>query len=141
MRTSLVVLIAVLLVIPASAKSRRDVYPLSCDVLWTAVKNTLNHPRDYGILSVNDLSLRASFLVVGNLVQYTDRVALSEQDGGCKLDLRMLQVGSDNSDERGFRKRLKRSLVKLEAARTAMLEAAKTAPAGESAPEAVIGQH
>jgi len=69
MRTGLTVLVALFLVIPAYGKSKRDVYPLSCDVLWTAVKTTLENPKDYGILWENDLNLRASFIVVGNLVK------------------------------------------------------------------------
>jgi hypothetical protein len=117
---------------PANAKSNRDVYPMSCDALWRAVKAALENPRDYGILSLNDLKLRASFVVVGNLVQYTDRITLTEQDQGCRMDLQMFQVGSDNSDERGFRHRLKRSLMKL--------EAAEPTSAGEAKPTSLIGQ-
>jgi len=132
MRNYLKVLIALFFVIPANAESKRDVYPLSCDALWTAIKATLDNPRDYGILSVNDLNLHASFIVVGSLVQYTDRITLSEQSNGCKMKLRMLQVGPDNSDERGFRKRLKRSLAKV--------ETAKSGSAGDSKPEALMGQ-
>ena len=123
MRTALIVLIVLLaffLVIPANAKSNRDVYPVSCDVLWTAIKNTLENPRDYGVLSVNDLQFRASFVVVGNLVMYTDRVALTERDNGCAMKLMMLQVGADNTDERGFRKRFSKALLKLQTAKPAM---------------------
>ena len=132
MRTLLTILIASFLVLPASAKSKRDVYPMACDVLWTAVKNALDSPRDYGVLSENDLSLQASFVVVGNLVKYTDRITLEEEDGGCRMNLRILQVGADNTDERAFRKRLKKSLAKL--------EAAKPAPAGQPKAAAVMGQ-
>ena len=116
MRTALIALLAWFLALPAHAKSKRDVYPISCDVLWTAVKNTLNSTGNYAVLSVNDLAFHASFNVIGNLVKYTDRVTLLEQDGGCRMDLQVLQVGADNSDERGFRKRLKLSLGKLEQA-------------------------
>jgi len=116
MRMVFAVLLALFLVIPANAKSNRDVYPVSCDVLWTAVKNTLGNPRDYGILSVNDLQFRASFVVVGNLVMYTDRVALTERNNGCAMKLTMLQVGADNTDEHGFRKRFGKALAKLQAA-------------------------
>lgn len=120
-------LIALLLVVPANAKPKRDVYPISCDELWTAVKKTLNSPGNYGVLSVNDLTLHASFNVIGDLVKYTDRVTLIEQNGGCKMDLQMLQVGSDNSDERGFRKRLKRTLATIEHAKPLLPEEPKSA--------------
>jgi len=126
------VLLALFVAVPAYAKSKRDVYPMPCDVLWSAVKNTLENPKDYGLLAVNDLTLRASFMVVGNLVRYTDRVALSEEDGSCRMDLRMLQVGPDNSDERGFRHRLKRSLAKV--------QTLKSRSAGEPQPAVLMGQ-
>lgn len=132
MRRIFAVLLALLVVVPAYAKPKRDVFPMPCDVLWSAVKNTLENPKDYGLLAVNDLTLRASFMVVGNLVRYTDRVALIEEGGGCRMDLRMLQVGPDNSDERGFRHRLKRSLAKV--------ERAKSGASGESQPAAPMGQ-
>ncbi|WP_109486719.1 hypothetical protein [Occallatibacter savannae] len=105
---------------------------MPCDVLWTAVKNTLNTPDNYGVLAVNDLALHASFNVIGNLVKYTGRVTLIEQDGGCRMNLQMLQVGADNSDERGFRKRLKRSLAKI--------EQAKPVPLRDERPALVVGQ-
>lgn len=143
-RRVFVVLLALFVVTRANAKSKRDVYPMSCDVLWSAVKETLQNPRDYGVLWVNDLNQSASFVVVGNLVRYTDKIALLGQDGGCKMKLTMLQVGPDNSDMRGFRNRLKRSLAKqLEAAK--QLAAArqletKPASASESKPTPFMGQ-
>lgn len=132
MHRILSVLLASFVSVPAFARSKRDVFPMPCDVLWSAVKNTLQNPKDYGLLAVNDLTMRASFMVVGNLVRYTDRVALTEVDGGCRMDVRMLQVGPDNSDLRGFRHRLKRSLAKV--------EKAKNGSASESQPAAPMGQ-
>jgi hypothetical protein len=132
MRKSLAVLLALIVAAPAYAKSKPDVFPVPCNVLWSAVKNTLENPKDYGLLAVNDLTMRASFMVVGNLVRYSDRVALTEEGGGCRMDLRMLQVGPDNSDTRGFRHRLKRSL--------AIVEKAKSGSAGESQPPSPVGQ-
>lgn len=132
MRKSLAVLLALIVAVPAFAKSKRDVFPIPCDVLWSAVKNTLENPKDYGLLAVNDLTLKASFMVVGNLVRYTDRVALTEEDGGCRMELRMLQVGPDNSDERGFRHRLRRSLSKV--------ENATSGSEGQSRPAVPMGQ-
>lgn len=92
---------------------------MSCDMLWSAVKGTLKNPNDYAILGLNDLSLKAWFIVVGDLKTYTDHVELTPQGNSCAMKLAMYQIGSDNSDERGFRHRLKRSLAKVEAANTA----------------------
>ena len=41
--------------LPAIAKPT-DVYPVSCNQLWTAVKDTLDTPHNYSILSENDLT-------------------------------------------------------------------------------------
>jgi hypothetical protein len=101
---------------PASAKPR-DVYPVSCDSLWTAVKDTLDNPHNYGIQSINDVDWKASFVVVGNLTSYTDKVALTPKDGGCAMEATILEVGPDNQDWRQFHRRLGQSLTKLEAAK------------------------
>jgi hypothetical protein len=116
MRFALVTLLALSVAVPAHAKSNHDVYPMSCDMLWAAVKGALNNPNDYAILGVNDLSQKAWFIVVGDLKSYTDNVAVTPQGNGCAMKLAMYQIGSDNSDERGFRHRLKRSLAKVQAA-------------------------
>ena len=101
---------------PALAKPR-DVYPVSCNDLWAAVKDTLGDTRNYGILSMNDIAQKASFIVVGNLTTYTDKVALTAGDGGCAMKATILEVGSDNPDWRQFHNRLAKSLAKLQAAK------------------------
>jgi hypothetical protein len=101
---------------PALAKPR-DVYQVSCDDLWGAVKDTLSNPNNYGISSVNDLEQKASFVVIGDLVVYTDRVALTAKDGGCAMRTTILEDGPDNPDWRQFHHRVERSLAKLQAAK------------------------
>ena len=51
---------------PVRAESK-NVYPVSCNELWAAVHDTLDNPRNYGILSMNDAEQKARFVVVGNL--------------------------------------------------------------------------
>jgi hypothetical protein len=101
---------------PALAKPR-DVYPVSCDDLWAAVKDSLGNPGNYGIESMNDVDRKASFIVVGNLVAYTDHVALTAEGGGCAMKATFFQVGADDSDYRLFHHRLTKSLAKLQAAK------------------------
>jgi hypothetical protein len=112
------VLFMLLLAVPASAKPR-DVFPVSCEDLWSAVNLTLSDQGNYRVASVDDLNMRVSFIVVGNLTTYTDRVALNTLETGCQMKLAITQVGSDDSDARGFRKRLAKSLAKVEAAKSA----------------------
>lgn len=122
-KTLVVVLFVLFSTIPAFAKSH-DVYPVSCDVLWAAAKDVLQNPKDYSVVAMDEAGEKALFIVVGELTAYTDTVALTERDDGCAMNLRILQVGSDNADERGFRRRLGKSLAKAQAATPAKPRAA-----------------
>lgn len=113
-RKFLVVLLVLLPAVPALAKSDPDYYPMSCDVLWTAVKSTLNNPADYNVIMSDDLNFRVSFVVVGNLTVYKDVVILRSKDKGCSIKVNITQVGSDNSNERSFRGRLKRAVARMQ---------------------------
>ena len=112
---------------PTLAKSR-DVYPVSCEDLWAAVKHTLESPRDYGVVSMSDVEQKASFTIIGNLTLYTDKIALPAKDGGCAMKATFLQEGPDDSDWRQFHHRLDRSLARLQAAK---LKPAVTSPGQE----------
>ena len=108
--------LALVVAVPALAKPS-DVYPVPCNDLWSAVKDTLNNPGNYGVLSMNDLALKASFTVVGNLAPYTDKISLSANGGGCAMQSTFLELGNDNSDWRQFHHRLQKSLAKLQASK------------------------
>lgn len=113
-RKTLAFLLLLLPAVPALAKSDPGFYPVSCDVLWTAVMKTLNNPRDYNIIVSDDVHYRAAFVVVGDLTVYKDVVILSSKDKGCSMKLNITQVGSDNSNERSFRGRIKRTLARMQ---------------------------
>jgi len=99
---------------PAFAKPG-GFYPVSCDNLWAAVKTTLDNPSNYGIQSLDDARLRASFVIVGSISHYTQRVALSAEGGGCLADATILEIGPDNTEWRLFQHRLAKSVSKLQA--------------------------
>ncbi len=109
--TSLIMLIVAA---PALAKPI-DFYPASCDEVWAAVKVTLDNPNHYGISWMNDAKQRASFVVVGDLVLYTQKVALEPKDNGCRVNATMIELGPDNLEWRQFQHRTARSLAKLQA--------------------------
>lgn len=113
-RKLLTVLLLLLPAVPALARSNPDYYPIPCDVLWTAVMSTLNNPSNYSVIVSDDLNRRASFVVIGDLTVYRDVVTLKSQDKGCIARLNITQVGSDNSNERSFRGRLKRTLARMQ---------------------------
>jgi len=92
---------------------------MSCDDLWVAVKDTLGNKSDYSLASVNDLDLHASFLVVGDLIVYTDRVTLFVKGDGCAIKEDIKEVGAENPNTRQFHKRLEKTLEKLQMAKAA----------------------
>jgi len=112
----LVIPICMLVVVPAHAKSK-DVYPVSCDTLWTAVKDTLAAPHVYGIMSMNDEAQKASFFFIGDLDPFTDRIALTAKGASCEIKSTFLELGPDNLEWRQFHHRVARSLSKLQAAK------------------------
>jgi hypothetical protein len=114
-KTLIVVCFALLFSTPTFAKSH-DVFPLSCDVLWNAVKDTLANQNDYSVIAMDEAGQKASFVVVGETTPYRDLIALTAKGVECSMKLTVLQVGPDNSDERGFRKRLGKALARLQAA-------------------------
>lgn len=123
------------LAVPAFAKPKgtgpvNGVYPLSCDDLWTAVKDTLGNKANYALGSVNDLDLRASFIVVGDLIIYTNRVTLLPKEGGCTIKEDIHEVGAENVTWRAFHKRLGQTLARMRAAKSA--GAAKSTDAAKS---------
>jgi hypothetical protein len=126
---------ALLWTVPAFSKPNdvhrvKDVYLVSCDDLWVAVKDTLHNRSNYGLSSVNDLDLRASFIVIGDRFLYTDRVALVEKNGGCEMKIDVGDIGAENTNWRQFRSRVERSLAKLQSAK------AKDAPNATGKPKA-----
>ncbi|HWE83454.1 MAG TPA: hypothetical protein VG267_00815 [Terracidiphilus sp.] len=103
---------------PKTAEPVKGVYPVSCDDLWAAVKNTLGNRANYALESVNDLDLHASFIVIGDLIVYTDRVTLIPKEGGCSIKEDIGEVGAENVNWRAFHKRLGQSLAKMRAAKS-----------------------
>ena len=112
--------------VPMVADSK-DVYPVSCSDLWVAVKGALDHPGDYSVLVEDETLMRAAFVVVGERVQYTEKVALVDKGTACALKANITEVGADNLNWRHFHKLLDKALAKLKAAKPAAAPAATPA--------------
>lgn len=114
----------------------KGVYPVSCDELWAAVKETLRNHNNYGLGGLNDLDLRASFIVIGDLWVQTDRVALVEKGNGCEMKADVADIGAENTNYRQFRGRVERELARMESAKE------KTPPDPSAQPKSPVGpQH
>jgi hypothetical protein len=101
---------------PAFAKPV-DVYPVSSNDLWAALKATLGDEGNYAVILEDDAAQRAWFVVVGARGHYTQKVALRTKNGGCTANATVLELGPDNGDWRQFQHHLRRSLAKLQAAK------------------------
>lgn len=122
-RTIAAALVFLSLAVPAFSKpievhANKGVYPVSCDDLWAAVKDTIKNRDNYGLSSLNDLDLKASFIVIGDPFLYTDRVGLLEKNGGCEMKTDIGDIGAENTNYRQFRTRVQRSLGRLQEAKT-----------------------
>jgi hypothetical protein len=114
-----VVLLLFVLAVPAFAKPRNDVYPVSCSDLWDAVKDTLGNAGNYRVMAIDDVAMSASYLIVGATQQHVNSVELNPKDNGCQLQVKAPESVSMSDDETPFRKRVGQSLAKLNPAKPA----------------------
>ena len=113
------VLVTLLAVLPAFAKSNKDLYPVACTELWAAVHDTLGNPANYTVQVIDDEKQTALFTVTGATRVLLNSLALAPENGGCRLDLKIKNTDFAINDEGAFRKRLDRSLTRVEAPRAA----------------------
>ena len=105
------------LTLPALAKTHKDNYELSCNVLWPAVKDTLRNSGKYGIISISNDEMTASYNIGGNLTgKRTNTVLLNTTGGGCEMQIQTAYSGLGNNDAGDFKKRVDTSLDKLKKA-------------------------
>lgn len=116
-RRMVVTLLLLLPAISAFGKARNDTYPTPCSQVWDAVKATLANPTDYKIMVSDDSEMTATYLVTGDQRARVDSVALTPQDAGCQMKVQAADAGYMVDDEGAFRKRVSRSLTKLQAAK------------------------
>jgi hypothetical protein len=119
---------------PSYAKTHREVYSISCNTLWPAVKDTLRNSGKYGILSIDNEDMTASFNIGGTLAaKRTNSVMLnSKGDSSCEMQIQTAFSGLTNNDEGDFKKRVDESLEKLKSnpPATPASEQAKPADSG-----------
>ncbi len=140
MKTFLLMLLGLSLAVPAYSKAKdphavKGVYPVSCDDLWIAVKETIHNRSNYGLSAVNDLDLTASFVVVGDSFIYNDRVALIQKGTGCEMKTDIGDIGAEPTNYRQFRTRVEHTLSRQQSAK------AKDAPHDPGAPKSADQEH
>jgi hypothetical protein len=104
---------------PSFAKTHQDTYPVSCTVLWSAVKDTLRNSGKYGILGMENTEMTATYSVgMGSLGQKRSNSVLLNVKGdtSCEMVTQSGYGGLGTNDAGDFKKRVDASLAKLKAA-------------------------
>jgi hypothetical protein len=113
---------------PSLAKTHKEAYSVPCNVLWLAVKDTLRNSGKYGIMGLENTEMTATYsLGTGSLGQKrVNSVALNVKgDNSCEMQTQSAFSGFTNDDAGDFKKRVDKSLAKVQ----------PPAPAQPSAPE------
>jgi hypothetical protein len=129
-RFAIAALMVCMVAAPSYAKTHREMYSISCATLWPAVKDTLRNSGKYGILSIDNEDMTASFNIGGTLTQKrTNSVMLNSKENSCEMQIQTAFSGLTNNDEGDFKKRVDESLNKLKSNPPAQPAAAPAKPA------------
>jgi hypothetical protein len=109
-----IVLVSLALAAPVFGKTHRDMFNVSCSVLWPAVKDTLKNSGKYGVLGIDNEEMTASFNIGGALGgKRTNSVVLnSKGENTCEMQIQTAYSGLVHNDAGDFKKRVDESLAK-----------------------------
>jgi hypothetical protein len=112
---SLAVLQVLFVLLPiVHAKTHRDNYSVSCDVLWRGVNDILRNSGKYQIAAMNDTAMTASFKIGTFLSKRTNSVVLNRtNENSCEMQIQSVFSGLVNNDYADFKKRVDESVSKL----------------------------
>ena len=119
-RFAVVAICAALLLVlaaPSFAKTHKENYSVSCNTLWTAVKDALRNSGKYGILGIDNQEMTASFVIGGSLGgKRINSVVLNGKGDTCEMQVQTAFSGLAHNDEGDFKKRVDESLAKQQSA-------------------------
>jgi hypothetical protein len=132
-RCAVVALLLLIVATPSLGKTHKDLYPVSCNVLWPAVKDALRNSGKYGILGIDNTEMTASFVIGGSLAgKRINSVVLNGTGGNCEMQTQTAFSGLIHNDAGDFKKRVDTSLVKQ---RVAQSQPTQTPPEVTGLPE------
>jgi len=113
------------LAMPAFGKTYKSTYPVACNEVWPAVKDTLSNPENnYDVVESDDAKMTADYNVKhaahvnvsGAILQRTNHVTLVPEGAVCEMQVVSNFSGWEHNDRGDFKKRVDESLAKLKAA-------------------------
>ncbi|HTJ31170.1 MAG TPA: hypothetical protein VL346_11750 [Acidobacteriaceae bacterium] len=114
MKRLIVSLFLCTLALPAFSKTHKDTYTIPCSELWPAIKDTLRNSGKYGIISITNDEMTASYNIGGFLTgRRINTVLLNPAGSGCEMQVQTVYSGLENNDAGDFKKRVDESLAKL----------------------------
>jgi hypothetical protein len=116
-RFAAVALLLLVVAGPSFAKVHRDMYPVGCNTLWPAVKDTLRNSGKYGIMGMDSTEMTATYTMgIGAVGQKrVNSVVLNTKgDSSCEMVVQSGYSGLTNDDAGDFKKRVDKSLAQLQ---------------------------
>ena len=116
MKRLVIVALLFTVALPGFASTHKEVFNVSCNELWRALKDTLRNSGKYGIIGIDNSEMTASYNIGGNLTgKRVNSVVLNSKDNGanCELQVQTAFSGLANNDAGDLKKRVDESLVKL----------------------------
>jgi|KBSSwiS6_1023812.scaffolds.fasta_scaffold04648_3 hypothetical protein len=107
--------VLLIVAVPVSAGVHKEMYKYPCANVWAAVKDTLRNSGKYGILSINNEEMVASYKISGNFMvnPRTNSVMLNSKGDQCEMQLQSESSGLPTDDQGKFKKRVDESMTKL----------------------------
>jgi hypothetical protein len=101
----------------ASAKTHKDNYPVSCDVLWRAVKDAVRNSGKYGIVGIDNEEMSISFIIGGTMggKRINSVVLNRSSESACEMQVQTAYSGLIHNDAGDLKDRVDKSLAKLPA--------------------------
>jgi hypothetical protein len=122
-------LLLLLVAVPSFCKTHKDMYPVSCSVLWPAVKDVLRNSGKYGILGIDNTEMTASFVIGGTLSgKRVNSVVLNAKGDTCEMQIQTAYSGLAHNDAGDFKKRVDDSLARQQAAQPSEPKKPETTP-------------
>jgi hypothetical protein len=113
MKVAVSSLILLAFVVPTFGKAHIETYPIACTELWPAVKDVLRNSGNYGIVSMDNTEMMASYNFAGAIRQRTNSVLLNAKGTSCEMQIQSSYRGIAHDDAGDFKKRVDEALVKL----------------------------
>jgi hypothetical protein len=114
-RFAVAILLLLVVARPLFGKTHKDTYFLPCTTLWPAVKDTLRNSGKYGVMSLENSEMTASYSIgLGSAGEKRiNSVALNATGESCEMVVQSGFGGWGTNDAGDFKKRVDASLEKL----------------------------